>query len=413
MTHGSRFEISTSRAARRRNVGPEPVLAVALLLALAGCGGGEDPAGLKERVVSSRAYKGHVHDLDMNNLVAAYPEIAGSGLDDCQTCHTGGEVTSKDKTRFRGACDYCHYVRFPDPDATGTPTTYRDTLNPFGLAYLEAGRDADAVKRLRNRDSDGDGFANGEEIRELRYPGSADSLPGQPWAKTLILDVERLRAMPAHTQFLLANSHSQRSDSYASYTGVKIRDLLLQVGVNPNEIFGITVIAADGFTRDFDAEAINGPYPNGLFFAGLDTDTLGTGCGFVDYTAPLPDGLVDGAEIPGEAWLMLAYARDGGAMSLSHLDPFSGKIRGEGPLRLIVPQSRPGLPDRGSDHSPSGCEDGYDYEDDADHNAGSMARAVVAIRINPMPEGYEEFDARNGGWAYLEAGQLVVYGKGI
>ena len=45
--------------------------------------------------------------------------------------------------------------------------------------------------------------------------------------------------------------------------------------------------------------------------------------------------------------------------------------------------------------------------------AGSMVRGVVAIRINPKPEGYEEFDARNGGWAYADARQLVLYGKGI
>jgi len=37
----------------------------------------------------------------------------------------------------------------------------------------------------------------------------------------------------------------------------------------------------------------------------------------------------------------------------------------------------------------------------------------VAIRVSPLPEGYEEFDARNGGWAYVDAGQLVVYGAGI
>ena len=349
----------------------------------------------------------------MSQLVAAYPEIVGSRLDDCQSCHTGGEVTSGGKTRFRNACDFCHLIPFPDAEAEGAPATYERTLNPFGLAYLKAGRNADAIERLANQDSDGDGFANDEEIRDLRYPGSPVSKPGQPKAKAIVLDVERLRAMPAHAEFLLVNSHSQRFDTYATYTGVRIRDLLAEVGVDLKGISGITIVAADGYMKDFDAEAITVRYPSGLFFAGLDTATRGADCGFVVYPATLPEGLVAGGEIPGEPWLMLAYGRDGGSMDASYLNPVSGRIEGEGPLRLVVPQSTPGAPDRGSRYSPSGCADGYDSDDGADHNAGSMVRAVVAMRINPMPEGYEEFDALNGGWAYVDAGQLVVYGKGI
>lgn len=42
-----------------------------------------------------------------------------------------------------------------------------------------------------------------------------------------------------------------------------------------------------------------------------------------------------------------------------------------------------------------------------------MVRGVVALRVNPMPEGYEDLDAMNGGWAYVDAGQLVLYGYGI
>ena len=316
-----------------RYLGLFPLLVV---IGLAGCGGGE-PAETEPAAVSSRAYKGHANDRDMSNLVTAYPEIVGTRLDDCQTCHAGGEVTSKGRTRYRNACDYCHYLPFPDSKAEGTPTNYRETLNPYGLAYREAGRDARAIARLGKRDSDGDGFSNAEEIADLRYPGSVDSLPGQPLANARILDLEQLRAMPEHSQFQLANSHSQRSDRYATYAGVRVRDLLEELGVDPERIDGITVIAADGFMRDFDAESVNAAYPSGLFFSGLDTETLGVGCGFVDYASPLPEGLVDGGEIPGEPWLMLAWARDDGPMDPSHLDPYSGKIRGEGPLRLIVP----------------------------------------------------------------------------
>jgi hypothetical protein len=57
--------------------------------------------------------------------------------------------------------------------------------------------------------------------------------------------------------------------------------------------------------------------------------------------------------------------------------------------------------------------DGFDFREDADHNAGSMVRGVVALRIDPMPPGIEEFDYRNGGWAFIDAGQVIIYGHGV
>ena len=58
-------------------------------------------------------------------------------------------------------------------------------------------------------------------------------------------------------------------------------------------------------------------------------------------------------------------------------------------------------------------EDGYDYDDEKDHNAGLCVRGLVAVRVNPMPEGYEEFDWKNGGYSLLEKSQIIVYGAGI
>lgn len=42
-----------------------------------------------------------------------------------------------------------------------------------------------------------------------------------------------------------------------------------------------------------------------------------------------------------------------------------------------------------------------------------MVRGVIALRIDPMPPGVEEFDYRNGGWALIDAEQLIIYGNGI
>ena len=117
--------------------------------------------------------------------------------------------------------------------------------------------------------------------------------------------------------------------------------------------------------------------------------------------------------IPGEVRLILAYQRDGVSLDPTRPDVAEGKIVGEGPLRIVVPQERPGRPDRGSAFSPSDCGDEFDFDADADHNAGAMVRGVIAIRIDPMPEGLEEFDYMNGGWAYVDSGQLLLYGHGI
>jgi hypothetical protein len=110
---------------------------------------------------------------------------------------------------------------------------------------------------------------------------------------------------------------------------------------------------------------------------------------------------------------MLGYERNGAPLDPSRLEVTEGKTVGEGPSRIVVPQINTGKPDRGSRFSPTDCGDGFDFREDADHNAGSMVRGVIALRIDPMPVGVEEFDYMNGGWAYIDAGQLIIYGHGF
>jgi hypothetical protein len=341
-------------------------------------------------------------------------------LDDCQTCHRGGTFTYERNGDIRTAhlnpCDYCHLILHPsDRFIEPQPTGYGETLNPYGEAYLNAGRDRGAFSAIASEDSDGDGYDNLTEIEAIRYPGDPDSQPGQEVAPGQEFTEADLEALPVHQQFLLVNSHRQEFDDYSIYTGVKIKDILIAAGVtlDASLVDGVTVIAPDGYLKDFTFEQIMNPFPAGLYYAGLGTDGLGTECGFVTYPDELPEGLTDGGEIPGEQWLMLAYQREGLPLDESNLDITSGKINGEGPFRVVVPQEVPGAPDRGSNYSPTTCADGYDYDDSKDHNAGAMVRGVVAIRVNPMPEGYEDFDYQNGGWAYIDGHAILVYGAGI
>lgn len=380
---------------------------------------GED-TGPPPRQVSSHSYKGHESDEDSNNFVSVFPDSLGTRLDDCQTCHTGGTFTYEKKGEmvegFVNSCDFCHLIIHPSEDyVEGQPTTYVETLNPFGADYMASGRSMIALQEIMDQDSDGDGFPNVEEITDLKYPGDPTSKPGQNTAPTVVYSAEDLHAMPAHGQFLLCNSHKQQFDDYALYKGVKAKDILAAAGVDTTspDFQGITVIAPDGYMKDFTADDINDQYPASQYHAGLGTATLGPDCGFVVYPDTLPEGLVSGGEVPGEQWLTFAWERDGMPMDPSNLDPTSGKISGEGPYRIIVPQSDPGSPDRGSSYSPTECADGWDYDDSKNHNAGDMVRGVMAIRVNPLPEGTEDFDTHNGGWGYIESASLVVYGFGV
>jgi hypothetical protein len=389
-----------------------PLVLSAALIAGSGCGSDS------KKTVSSRSYKGHENDADAANLVKVYPTVVGTRLDDCQTCHKGGTFTKGSSTTAFNVCDYCHLVAHPDRVSgyTGTvPASYADTLNTFGTAYKAAGRSQQALRDIASADSDSDTFGNGDEIAALRFPGDATSKPGQPFCPTKMFTLTQLQALATHSEFLLANSQKQQYDYYATYTGVKLKDLLTAAGVDPADsaITGLFVSAPDGFVTSVSTASINSKLPDGVFHAGLDTATLGTTCGFVQYPTTIPAGVTDGAAIPDEQWITLAWARDGAQLDTATYDNTSGKINGEGPYRLVVPQSTPGWPDRGSSYSPvTGCAGTYDYNSGADHNAGKMARGVVAIRVEPL-NGCEGFDYVNGGWSMINDGTLVVYGHGV
>ncbi|HOX42114.1 MAG TPA: hypothetical protein PK668_00880 [Myxococcota bacterium] len=391
------------------------VLCLCVLPLVAAC------SGVEEAVISSRAYKGHESDLDMSHFVNAHRHTAGTRLDDCQTCHASATFTYGSgpdvRTVTKNACDHCHLIRWPAEPGFNEPqpTAFSQVLNPYGAAYLVAGRTQAALASILDADSDGDGASNGGEIADLKYPGDPASKPGQRAAPLRTFDLAGLRALAAHEQFQLCNASKQQFDEYVSYRGVKIKDLLAAAGVDTTAagFTGITVIAPDGYLKDIPAEEINQTYPAGEFHAGLDTATLGPDCGFVRYPGTLPAGVSDGQPVPGEQWLLLAYQRDGGPLDAARLDPSSSKFGGEGPFRLVVPLAKPGSLDRGSQRSPSRCNDGWDYDPAKDHNAGAMVRGVIAIRVNPLPAGVEDFDYRNGGWAYVDAAQLLVYGFGV
>jgi hypothetical protein len=398
-----------------------PVVLI-LLSTLAAVHCSEDDATGPDEIVSSRSYQGHASDADINNFVREYPFAVGTRLDDCQTCHTGGTVMDDGAENVHAnACDYCHYVIHAPAGWTGLPTGFDETLNPYGAAYDGAGRNAGAVGAIDALDSDGDGFGNGEEIADIRYPGDDTSYPGLALCPVVTVTLVELQSMPSHTQFGLANTTKQQYDFYATYTGVKIKDILEAKGIDLTGATSVDILAPDGFAKTFTVEQITEQYSDHRFYAGFGVDDLGAGCAFVEYpdeTYGLASGDWIGVELGHEQWHILAYEREGLKLEGSYLDPVSGRIEGEGPFRNIIPPGSANddlnSPDRGKNVDVTGCtlpEWDYDYE--KDHNAGSMVKGAVIIRINPMPAGCEEFDIINGGWAMIDAGVILIYGHNV
>ncbi|GAK57939.1 hypothetical protein U27_04911 [Candidatus Vecturithrix granuli] len=369
-----------------------------------------------QTLISSRAYSGHESDADANNFVNVYPATRGTRLDDCQTCHRAG-VEGTDTEKEYNPCGYCHLLEFPNPSyKAGVPQNFGETLNAYGLAYMEAGRSMAALQAIANGDADGDGSSNAEEIAELRYPGDPTSKPGQPLAQIRTFSAEQLKALPKHEQFLLMNTTKQQFDDYAAYRGVKVIDVLAAAGVELNGAQGITAFAPDGFSMDYSLEEVLNPFPNGYFYAEPMSFTEPEKQ-FVAYPMSLPDGLQDGQEIPNPLWLMVAYGRDGQELDKAYYEKGTGRLQGEGPYRLVIPQkelfgdpAKPGRPDRGS--KAKEFADGWDFVKNIDHNSGGSVRGVCVIRVNPMPAGYEEYDWKNG-WALIEDKQFILYGYGV
>jgi hypothetical protein len=394
------------------------LLLAAALLSFLGCV--NEPSG---ELVSSRSYSGHESDLDANNFVRAYPAAVGTRLDDCQLCHHAGiEGTStKDGpgglSDIENACSYCHLIPFPDTTySDGVPATYWDTLNDFGQDYMTAGRTQAAFEAIAAEDSDGDLSDNAAEIADNRFPGNPNSKPGNPIAATIELTHAQVAAMTQHSQFLLMNTSRQQYDDYTTYTGPTVKDLLDAAGVDLTGATGISVFAPDGFKKDFSLSNINDQYPDGQYWY-VDQSLMDSTLRFVNYPTPIPDkpgggSYVGNGDALEELWLTIAMQRDGAALDTSYYDAVTGKLEGEGPFRIIPPQSTAGRPDRGNGQPQDGSDITWNYLSSLDHNAGSSVRGLCIIRINPMPADVEEYDTTNG-WSLIEDKKIVIYGLNV
>ncbi len=353
----------------------------------------------------------HEGEQDAANFLAVYPEKAGTKLDHCALCHSGGSYEQKGKTVTVGSCQWCHYSY--GYDGSGN---ILDTMNAYGTHYHDHGRNATAVKAIEPLDSDGDGYSNLQEIQANRFPGNAADDPSKVTAPFRIYTREQIMALGQHTQFLLMNT-SRQEDFYAEYTGVPVEDLLRDAGMLPGAT-GILAYAPDGWsqyhplTSDPDPELYHiwGTYPASVYYYDVEADVaLNPTDGWCDYSAPSCAGrtALDPIVNPNGLKVILAYKREGVPMDPGALTP-DNKLDGEGPFRVVPPQKAPSPPDQSSRAAKQEVVWPYNY--DWDHNAGAATRTVTIIKVEPLPTGTTDIDVLEAGWAYVDQEKVVVYG---
>jgi hypothetical protein len=350
----------------------------------------------------------HTGEMDAGRFLAVYPDKAGTKLDHCSLCHTGGQDA---KGNPLGSCQYCHYTY--GYDAHGN---INDTLNAYGKDYLGHGRSSGAVRDIEGLDSDGDGYSNIVEINAERFPGDPNDDPSKVPAPFRVYTRAQLEAMATHSEFLLMNT-TRSGDYYAEYTGIPMEELLQDAGILATAT-GIRVYAPDGFATDHPLDPdptpnvyhVKGTYPESVYYYSEEADQAKNPVyGWCDYSAPSCKGRndFDPIVVPDGLKMILAYKRDGAYLEPGVLNQ-ANKLDGEGPLRVVPPQKAPCPPDQLSTSSVQNVV--WPYDPNADHNAGFSSRSVTMIKVLPMPPGTTDIDVYEAGWNYVDQYKVVVYG---
>lgn len=363
-------------------------------------------------MTSSLAFSAYHHmgEEDSDKFLVVYPDKAGTKLDHCALCHSGGQyVNSKGKTVTLGSCQWCHDTYGYDESGN-----IQDTLNNYAKDYQYNGRDEAAIRQIETLDSDNDGYTNIDEIKADNYPGNDNDDPTKIPAPSIVFTKTDLEAMTQHTQFLLMNT-SRSGDFYAEYKGVPMEELLNNAGIL-NYATGITVYAPDGWSNYHPLESdanepelyhALGTYPAASYQYNAEADVASNG--WCDYSAPSCVGRNhnDPIAVSGGLKTILAIWRDNTYLTPGILTD-ENKLDGEGPYRLVVPQKNPSPPDQSSTSDNQNVVWPYNY--DGDHNAGSCSRSVTIIKVEPLPSGTTDIDIMEAGWRYVDDEKIIIYG---
>jgi len=356
-------------------------------------------------LAAAAAYRTH-DESDSEIFAKAYPQVSGTRLDGCEVCHS--RVTAPPAGQQGGqavvhnSCDSCH-------QATDYGRKKADVLTPFGIDYLKHGRDAAALEAIARLDSDGDGATNADELAALTNPGDAASSPEKPAAAHVILSYGELaKRLKARTQAMFVNvAKYKNGDSYSDVRGFRLIEVLEAAGVS-KDAQSVDAISLDGYVTTFSIEQLRKTFPQAAPVFGLDKETLGE-CGWVSYGAK---GLEAGKPLP-PADILLSFEENGQPYPAASIDA-EGRLVGSGPLRVAAPQmTSPGVPDLSANAAEACVQkvpEIHRYHREYEKNADYCAKAVVALRVNPLPPGVVDIDWPKYAKQAVESKSVVVFG---
>jgi hypothetical protein len=171
----------------------------------------------------------------------------------------------------------------------------------------------------------------------------------------------------------------------------------------------VDVISLDGYSATFSIEQLRRSYVQAAPVFGLGKETLGE-CGWVRYEAA---NLKEGMPLP-PADVLLAFEENGRRYEPARINE-QQRLVGNGPFRVVAPQMKnPGLPDISSKATEACAQkvaEQYRYHRDYEKNSDYCVKAVVAIRVNPLPKGVMDIDWPQFAKKALDEKSVVIFGN--
>ena len=328
-------------------------------------------------------------------------------MDGCDACHVRIVALPPGEKSGKGVplsvCDSCHRL-------TDHGRKQGNTLTSYGLDYKKAGRNAEAFAAIAKLDSDGDGASNAAEIEAKTNPGDRQSAPDKRPAAHVVISYDDLvrKGIPTYEQAIFVNvSKSKDGDSYSDLRGFKLIDVLEAAGMAQGAT-SVDVISLDGYMATFSIRQLRRAYPQAAPALGLDTEALGE-CGWVRYESR---NLKSGVPLP-DANILLTFAANGQEYSPARIND-QQRLVGSGPFRVVAPQMKnPGIPDmssRATDACIQKVPEQYRFNRDYEKNSDYCVKAVVAIRVNPVPPGMMDIHWPQYAQKAIDDKSIVIFG---
>ena len=191
-------------------------------------------------IAFTKPQSGSAAPADLGSAVTKYPVISSSSLN---------------------SCDLCHTASIP-------------SLNPYGAAYKNKGRNTAAFGLIENLDSDGDGFTNIQELNALTFPGNPASKPAAPTATNTPVPTNTSAPNPTATSISTATPVPQATPTNppnSAFVTIELTPPNVTVGGSSTASVSLNNIPAGGFasvefTCSYDATFVE---VSNIAFTGL------------------------------------------------------------------------------------------------------------------------------------------------